>query len=89
MVMHGLVRYGYKEVAEKLAWATFDMVLDEEDTREYYNAETGCGQGLNPFWGWSTLGYFMPLELEKGYDPTDVETEEILQLGKCEFGIAF
>jgi hypothetical protein len=38
-------------------------------TREYYNAETGTGQGLNPFWGWSTLAYAMLLELEMGTTP--------------------
>lgn len=89
MVMHGLVNYGYDALARELAESTYKMVLSEEDTREYYNAETGCGQGLNPFWGWSTLGYFMPLELETGYDPTDPEAEEIRPLGITEFGIEF
>jgi putative isomerase len=42
-------------------------------TREYYNAETGGGNGQKQFWGFSALGYVMPLELELGYDPTDLE----------------
>jgi hypothetical protein len=49
------------------------MVLDVNPvTREYYNAETGAGEGLARFWGWSSLGYVMPLELELNYDPTDL-----------------
>jgi len=26
------------------------------------NGETGSGQGLAPFWGWSSLGYVMKAE---------------------------
>jgi len=29
---------------------------------EYYDAETGAGCGLDPFWGWSLLAHFMPYE---------------------------
>jgi len=89
MLFHGLLKQGYREVAEDLAYKTFWMVLNEEATREYYNAETGCGQGLNPFWGWSTLGYLMPLEYELGYDPTDLENENIMAIGMDLPGIAF
>ena len=71
MIFHGLIRHGFKDAARELAYKSFDLVLAEEDTREYYNAETGAGQGLNPFWGWSALAYFMPLEYELGYDPSD------------------
>ena len=76
-VMHALVRYGYQEAAAELAGKSFEMVLSEDATREYYNAETGVGQGLNPFWGWSALAYAMPFELEAGYDPTDPHAEII------------
>ena len=72
MVFHGLRRYGFDALAKELAYRTFEMALNEETTREYYNAETGVGQGLNPFWGWSTLAYLMPLEFEMGYNPTDL-----------------
>ena len=75
--MHALVRYGYQEEAAELAGKSFEMVLSEDATREYYNAETGVGQGLNPFWGWSALAYAMPFELEAGYDPTDPHAEII------------
>lgn len=74
MAAHGLMRYGYTDVAHALARKTFDMALNEITTREYYDAETGVGQGLNPFWGWSALAYTLPLELEACYDPTDLGT---------------
>lgn len=70
MIFHGLMAYGYTEEAELLARRSFEMVMAEPDIREYYNAETGSGQGLNPFWGWSSLALMMPLEFEMRYDPT-------------------
>jgi neutral trehalase len=88
-VFHGLMRLGYTEIAEQLAYRTFEMALREETTREYYNAETGSGQGLNPFWGWSALAYFMPLEFEMNYDPTDVETRGIVPLASAALGLDF
>ena len=81
MIFHGLIKYGYLDIAKELADKTFKMVMSEASTREYYNAETGNGQGLNPFWGWSALAYFMPLELELAYDPTDVLNKNIIPLG--------
>ncbi len=82
MVFHGLLDYGYFEIGKQLAYKTFELVLSETETREYYNGETGCGQGLNPFWGWSTLGYYMPLEFEARYNPMDIDAKEILPLGE-------
>ncbi len=72
MIFHGLRLAGYNDLARELAYRTFEMALTEETTREYYNAETGTGQGLNPFWGWSTLAYMMPVEFELGYNPMDL-----------------
>jgi hypothetical protein len=54
---------------------TLQMALDQNPvTREYYNAETGQGNGMNPFWGWSTLAYVMPLEELMHYDPSDPDS---------------
>ena len=64
MLFHGLMNYDYNHIAEDLSYKTFYMVLNETSTREYYSSITGMGQGLNPFWGWSNLAYFMPLEYE-------------------------
>jgi putative isomerase len=87
MVFQGLRKYGYNDVAKELAYKTFDLVLSEEATREYFDGETGIGQGLNPFWGWSTLAYFMPLEFELGYDPTDITCKNIQKLGMEYFNL--
>ena len=88
MICHGLNNYGFGDLARELARRSFDMVLGQEETREYYNAETGNGEGLFPFWGWSTLAYFMPLELELGYDPTRLDGP-VRDIGREYFGISF
>ncbi|MGD0732421.1 MAG: trehalase family glycosidase, partial [Terracidiphilus sp.] len=73
MVFHGLLRYGYRKEAKELANKTLELALKRNPvTREYYNSETGEGMGMNPFWGWSSLAYIMPLEYELNYDPTDL-----------------
>ena len=63
---------GDMNVAHQLAVRTLEMMLAESTTREYYNGETGAGQGLSPFWGWSSLGYVMALEDALEYDPTQL-----------------
>lgn len=80
MIFHGLMKYGYKDVARELAEKTFHMVLQEPVTFEYYNGETGTGQGLNPFWGWSTLAYVMPVEYQLDYDPTDLTRRDFIKI---------
>ena len=78
MIFHGLMKYGYNTAAEELAYKTFKMVMNEDESREYYNAETGVGLGRYPFWGWTSLAYFMPLEFELKYNPLDVDQEKII-----------
>ena len=82
MMIHGLNSYGYNELARDIAYKSFDMVLNKnETTREFFNAETGEGYGLKPFYGWSTLAYFMPLEVELNYNPTLIDKDyKILKL---------
>lgn len=76
MIFHGLLRYGFKDAARDLAYRTFSLALDENPvTREYYDSDTGNGNGMNPFWGWSTLAYVMPLEFETGYRPADIDSD--------------
>lgn len=53
-----LKKYGYQEKAKELAEKTFE-ICSREGAREYYTSETCRGQGLNPFWGWTMLGFFM------------------------------
>ena len=80
MVFRGLIRYGYTEIAQELADKTFELVVSEVDLREYYNGETGAGQGLSPFWGWSSLGYLMKAELECGFCHSDLDTRSFVTL---------
>jgi putative isomerase len=89
MIFHGLMRYGFNEEARELAEKTFDMALKHNDvTREYYDSETGQGYGMNPFWGWSSLAYVMPLEYKFHYDPTDLHGK-VRPLVTQELGVAF
>ncbi len=74
MIFHGLLRYGYDQAAKELALKTLKLTLDTNPvTREYYNSDSGRGNGMNPFWGWSSLAYGMPLEYVLRYDPTDLQ----------------
>ncbi len=73
MIFLGLMHYGFYKEARKLADRSYRMALDNNPvTREYYDSKTGQGYGLNPFWGWSSLAYIMPLEYKLRYDPTDL-----------------
>ena len=71
---HGLRAYGYTALASYLSKKTYENVKAIGD-REYYNTESKSGNGLNPFWGWSLLAYFMPLEDSLGLDPTSLELD--------------
>ena len=74
MVMHGLMEYGFYDLAELTAYKTAQLLAKSQD-REFYDTESGKGDGLNPFWGWSLLGYFMPMEAFEDFDPTDLELD--------------
>jgi glycogen debranching enzyme len=72
MAYHGLKRYGYNDLAALLANRSFQLVRASGD-REWYDAETGEGCGLDPFWVWSLLGHFLEYEDQNGLDPTSLE----------------
>jgi putative isomerase len=72
MVYHGLKRYGFHDLASLLAYRSYQLVKMSGD-REWYDAETGDGCGLDPFWGWSLLGHFMEYEDQNGLDPTSLD----------------
>jgi putative isomerase len=74
IIFHGLVQYGYDSVAQDLAVKTLQMALNENAvTREYYDSDTGRGNGMNPFWGWSSLAYVMPIDLAEHYNPMNLD----------------
>jgi len=68
MTVHGLVRYGYINEAKMLADKTAELV-NKAGNREYFVTETGEGQGLKVFWGWTLLAYFVQQELKNGFNP--------------------
>lgn len=72
VIMHGLMRYGYDEVAAPLARITYDTVR-ELGVHEYDTSDSRRGCGLHPFWGWSLLAYVMPGEVAARRDPTKLE----------------
>ena len=65
----GLRRYGFGNEASALCRKTWELFLIHP-FYEYYVTESGLGTGLRPFWGWSGLALFMPLEDSRGLDPT-------------------
>ena len=72
MIFHGLRNYGYTDLAGLVADRTYRLVKESGDC-EYYDAETGRGCGLDPFWGWSILGHFMQYEATSQLDITGLE----------------
>lgn len=71
-IMHGLLDYGYADIAKAIADKSYEMVK-QLGSREYYNSDSCTGNGLDPFWGWTLLAYFMPIECETQYDPTSIK----------------
>lgn len=71
IIYRGLRRYGYRDLASIVARYTHDLV-QASGNREYYDAETGEGCGLDPFWGWSLLAHFLPYEEATDFDVTAV-----------------
>jgi len=67
MLYHGLRLYGFTQLASLLAEKTTRLVKTFGNC-EYYDAETGRGCGLDPFWGWSLLGHFLPFEAENDFN---------------------
>ncbi len=78
-IVHGLIEYGFKEEAGIIADKLFEAVSREEGLFEWYDAETGAGQGLNPFWaGASIMGVVLPEELRQEFNPSQPDSVEKL-----------
>jgi putative isomerase len=75
LISHGLMDYGFVEEAKHIAHKLHEAVSAKEGLYEWYDAETGKGQGLNPFWAGATIvGALLPAELELGFDPSKPKT---------------
>jgi hypothetical protein len=86
MIFHGLLQYGYNDEAKKLTLRTLRLALVANPaTREFYDSDTGKGNGMNPFWGRSSLAYVMPIDLASRYDPMDLHAPARLLI-KSELG---
>jgi neutral trehalase len=74
LIVHGLDDYGFHEEAREIASRWFRAASDPSGLYEWYNSETGAGEGVNPFWaGSSLLGLFLPAELRHRVNPTEVK----------------
>jgi len=73
LIAHGLKNYGYEEEALYVAKKFYKVSVNNPSLYEWYDAETGKGQGGHPFVaGASILGLFLPLEIELGIKPTEI-----------------
>ena len=89
MIFHGLLQYGYNDAAKELALRTLKLAMVANPvTREFYDSDTGKGNGMNPFWGWSSLAYVMPIDFAQRYDPMDLHAP-VRPLIKNELGLTF
>ncbi len=89
MILHGLLQYGYNDAAKELALRTLKLAMVANPvTREFYDSDTGKGNGMNPFWGWSSLAYVMPIDFAQRYDPMDLQAP-VRPLIKNELGLTF
>lgn len=74
LITHGLKNYGYEEEALYISRKFYEVSVNNPSLYEWYNAETGEGQGMHPFVaGISILGLILPLEIE-----LNVKTMEIV-----------
>ena len=89
MIFHGLLQYGYNDEAKELALRTLRLALVANPvTREFYDSDTGKGNGMDPFWGWSSLAYVMPIDFARRYDPMELHAP-VRPLIKSELGLTF
>ena len=74
LITHGLKNYGYEEEALHISRKFYEVSVNNPSLYEWYNAETGEGQGMHPFVaGISILGLILPLEME-----LNIKTMEIV-----------
>jgi hypothetical protein len=71
LIAHGLQGFGFAKEAAHVAERFAACSSSDKGLSEWYDAETGEGRGMNPFFaGASVLGVILPAELSCGLDPT-------------------
>ena len=74
LMTHGLMNYGYREQARKLAEETEELLFQDLQTsggmNECYNPEDGRPLAGSHFVSWDLLGEHIVEETQKGIDPT-------------------
>lgn len=69
LLIEGLMRCGYPEIARELGQRTLDMVRGREDIYEYYHPETGANPPkAAPIFGWSSAIFIdLAIQASKGW----------------------
>ena len=90
LIIHGLRDYGFENEAGDLARKWLAAASNPAGLYEWYNAETGKGEGQNPFWaGSSVLGLIVPTELRENVDPSAVRpVNQPLELRRVQKALA-
>jgi hypothetical protein len=84
MIAHGLAKYGFQKEAEHVAERSFELAASDPLLHEWYDAETGEGQGGHPFWaGIQALMGFLKAEIHAGFDPSEIRAVDA-ELGSAE-----
>ena len=73
-IFAGLGNYGFVKEAVWLAEKSYAL-FRRHPFCEYYLTEPGIGTGQKPFWGWSNLALFMPLEHHLKINPTKIDVQ--------------
>jgi putative isomerase len=77
------------EMAKELALRTQQLAPGANRvTREFYDSGAGRGNGMDPFWGWSSLAYVVPIDFVRHYNPMELHGS-VWPLIKYELGLTF
>jgi len=70
LIVHGLEDYGFHAEARQIARVHSEAMRRQPDYYEYYNAESGEGLGVHPFWAGATLLLtLLPTEFDLHFNP--------------------
>jgi len=74
LINHGLQRYGFDREAKLLAQKSYEVSAPDKQVREWFNAETGAGEGAAGIYaGAEILMRFSWAEIAAGFQPALIE----------------